>query len=139
MTIKKWVYRPKTEKELSKKYNSKKKVSDFKDFEDLKDWYDQEKVCYYCGVSEEVLQEIIHKGILTSSRFPLLGGIHQQGKNRGYWLEIDRKLPKENYSRNNCVLSCYLCNNDKSDVFDEKEYPEFLKDRSGYLNKLVGK
>ena len=73
--------------------------------------------------------------ILKSNRFPL-NGKFKQGRARGVWLEIDRKEPKGKYSKNNCVLSCYFCNNDKSDVFNEKEYNNFIKDRVGYLRKL---
>jgi len=43
---------------------------------------------------------------------------------RGLCLEVDRKDNDKPYSKENCVLACYPCNNAKSDVFS---YPEFLK------------
>ncbi|WP_255036751.1 hypothetical protein [Lacihabitans soyangensis] len=100
-------------------------------------WYQyQEKVCRYCGVSEKTCQEVIHKGLLNSKRFAT-EGVFARGVNRGYWLEIDRKEPNEPYSENNCVLACYFCNNDKSDVFNEKQYLEFKENRSDFLRKLI--
>jgi hypothetical protein len=38
--------------------------------------------------------------------------------------EIDRKDPFEVYNEGNCVLSCYYCNNDKSNTFDYEIYKE---------------
>ena len=119
-------------------YNQKVKDNklDFLNFEDFYQWHSkQEKKCHYCSLKEEESQKIVMLSILKSNRFPLNGKI-TQGRARGVWLEIDRKEPKGKYSKNNCVLSCYFCNNDKSDVFNEKEYNNFIKDRHGYLRKL---
>jgi len=55
---------------------------------------------------------------------------HRKRINRGNHLELERRDAKNNYySPENCVLACYFCNNDKSDIFDENEYLEYLKDR----------
>ena len=136
-----WNYEKKTEEQLRKWFSNKKsrnpEVIGFESVDEFLEWYKkEEKVCYYCGLTEENSQEIVHKGILTSNRFPT-GGIFSQGVNRGYWLEIDRKEPKGQYSLNNCVLSCYFCNNDKSDVFTDNQYIKFTKDRVGYLRQLL--
>lgn len=134
-----WTYRPKSEKQLYDWYKSKvkKKKSDFESYEDFKGWYNsQSKVCYYCGLTEEESQMIIHKGFLISKRFPI-NGIFKLGTNRGYWLEVDKKDPRQNYSKDNCELSCYFCNNDKSDVFNVHQYQEFKKDRIGFLKNLL--
>lgn len=133
-----WIYRIRPEKSLKDWYNTKvrENKSEFESFEDFKEWHSQEKVCHYCGLTEVDSQEIVHKGILTSNRFPF-NGFFARGVNRGYWLEIDRKQPKGKYSRENCVLSCYFCNNDKSDVFTETQYIEFKKDRVGFLKGLL--
>jgi hypothetical protein len=96
----------------------------------------KKKVCYYCGLKEEECQEIVTIGILKSKRFPQNGVISKE-KFRGYWLEVDRKNPNDNYSTNNCVLCCYFCNNDKSDVFNGNEYIEFQNNRVEYLRKLL--
>ena len=61
-----------------------------------------------------------------------------QGRTRGVWLEIDRKKPKESYSEDNCVLACYFCNNDKSDVFESaEEYIKFKENRLIYLQNII--
>ena len=79
-------------------------------------WYNTkvDEGCRYCGISEKNCRELVLK--LPSSRFPKSLKL-QRGKSRGYYLEVDRKEPKGDYSIDNCVLSCYFCNNDKSDVF----------------------
>jgi len=115
----------------------KEKKFDFKDFNDFYNWYnDQEKKCHYCDLKEDESQKLVMLEKLKSDRFPEKG-IIKRGRARGVWLEIDRKKPKENYSRTNCVLSCYFCNNDKSDIFDEISYKKFMKNRYGYLKKLI--
>lgn len=84
----------------------------------------------FIGNSEE-LEDMINrlKGLYILGR----------GQSRGMWLEIDRLKPKDNYSLDNCVLCCYFCNNDKSDVFHGDDYREFQGNRVGYLRKLLNK
>jgi hypothetical protein len=132
-------YKPKPVDKLKNDYSRRKQdgYSSFKDFEDFLDWYNsKEKICFYCGLKEEESQELVMTGILTSNRFPQ-NGISGRGQGRGIWLEVDRLKPKENYSRDNCVLCCYFCNNDKSDVFDGTEYKKFMQNRSEYLKSLI--
>ena len=134
-----WQYKPKSEDQLKKWYKSKvrKNQSGFQDYDDFIEWYNiKDKNCYYCGLSEQDSQQIVHKGLLTSNRFPL-GGKTSPGVNRGYWLEIDRKNPKGIYSKENCELTCYYCNNDKSDVFSDEQYNRFKQDRVGFLKSLL--
>lgn len=133
-------YIPKTEKQLRNNFTSRvrENLNEFKDFEDFLNWYNsQEKECHYCGLTEIESQKLVMTGILKSSRFPE-NGIIKQGKARGVWLEVDRLQPKEKYSRNNCVLCCYFCNNDKSDVFSSADYLKFRENRILFLkNKLL--
>ena len=134
-----WIYKPKSDKQLSDWYKSKvrEKKSGFLSYDDFREWYDNKpKFCHYCGLTEKESQLIVHKGLLTSNRFPIHGET-RAGVNRGYWLEVDKKNPKGIYSRENCELTCYFCNNDKSDVFSEVQYKEFKKDRTGFLRKLI--
>lgn len=137
--IMEWKYRPKSDKQLKEWYKSKvrKNISGFIDYEDFREWYySKDKSCHYCGLTEQDSQRIVHNGLLTSNRFPL-GGKTSAGVNRGYWLEVDKKNPKGIYSRENCELTCYFCNNDKSDVFSESQYMEFKNDRIGFLRRLL--
>lgn len=76
--------------------------------------------------------------ILKSNRFPENGKIGQR-KSRGVWLEVDRLEPKGQYSRENAVLCCYFCNNDKSDVFSGQEYLKFRENRIEYLRDKLKK
>ena len=73
-------------------------------------WYISEpQVCCYCGCT---LEELFKFYDLTDSK---------RKKTRGRTLEIDRK-DDSRYSEGNCVLSCYWCNNAKSDVFSYDEF-----------------
>ncbi len=114
------------------------KKSGFKDVQAYVNWYlKQDKKCFYCGIMEHEVQEIVTTGLLESKRFPE-NGILKRGKSRGVWLEVDRKHPESKYSENNCVLACYFCNNDKSDVFKTSEaYMQFKANRSGYLRDIL--
>jgi hypothetical protein len=138
-----WTYIKRTSKDLKTWYN--KKVSDglsgFESIADFIKWYDcdfKKDTCFYCEITEQFLQKIIHNGLLTSKRFPIYN-IRQLGRNRGYFLEIDRKDPNGLYSRENCVSACYFCNNDKSDVFNNEEYLRFFQDRKSFLENLLKK
>ena len=138
MTEKNWTYRPKSEKQIKSMYNTKKPM-EFNEITDFHKWYNKtKKECRYCGLSEKESQEIIYKGLLTSKRFPYKG-LTKRGVFRGYWLEIDKMDPKGPYSKDNCVLSCGFCNNDKSDVFSYDQYIEFREDRVGFLRRLLKK
>jgi hypothetical protein len=137
----KFDYQPKPIEKLKADFSRRKQKgqNSFIDFADFEKWYNlQRKTCYYCGLKEEESQEIVLTGLLKSKRFPQ-EGILGRGQSRGVWLEVDRINPKENYSENNCVLCCYFCNNDKSDVFTGKEYQEFAKDRVEYLRNKLNK
>jgi hypothetical protein len=136
-----WNYKHKTDKQLKNWFREKKRkgINGFLNYNDFKNWYDEnvkDQSCHYCGLPEKDSQKIIHTGILTSKRFPNEGHF-SKGVNRGYWLEVDKKNPKGIYSRENCVPSCYFCNNDKSDVFTEQQYMEFVRDRIGFLRNIL--
>ena len=134
-------YVEKSKEKLKSNFNQRKNkdLNGFADFEDFYDWFvSQNKKCYYCGIKEYEVQQIVVQAVLTSNRFPLNGKI-TQGRSRGIWLEVDRIHPKEKYSRDNAVLCCYFCNNDKSDVFHGLEYKKFFQNRAEYLRELIKK
>ncbi len=135
----KFKFKEKSLSQLKQNHYSRevKNLNDFKNFEDFKEWYDEEpKICKYCGIDEKSVQKIVTLGLLKSKRFPE-NGITRQGKARGMWLEVDRIDPLKNYSKDNCALACYFCNNDKSDVFNAVQYKEFFQNRKQFLNGLV--
>ena len=124
---------------LKSDFNRRKKagLNDFESAQDFFNWYlSQEKKCAYCKISEEEVRFIVINGALKSKRFPE-NGILKQGKARGYYLEVDRKNPDKGYSKDNCVLACYFCNNDKSDVFDYYSYQKFFQRRKEFLQELI--
>jgi hypothetical protein len=132
-----YVEKPKEKLIFNFNERKRKDLNGFSDFENFYDWFvNQDKKCYYCGIEEHEVQQIVVHGLLTSNRFPLNGKI-MQGRSRGMWLEVDRIHPKEKYTRDNAVLCCYFCNNDKSDVFHGLEYKKFFQDRAGYLRGLI--
>tara|TARA_R110000868_G_scaffold308075_2_gene569691 strand:+ start:516 stop:926 length:411 start_codon:yes stop_codon:yes gene_type:complete len=132
-------YQEKPLTKLKQNYSSRKKHNGFESFDDFLDWYNtQTKACHYCGVSEHDCQEIVMTGLLTSNRFPQ-NGVLGRGQSRGVWLEVDRLKPKGKYSRENAVLCCYFCNNDKSDVFDGDDYFQFMQNRHEFLKRILNK
>jgi len=91
----------------------------------LNDLYDRDgHICQYCGIKEK--------------DFPDLWGEFYGLPYRGKRLEIDRKdavsiqggeIKKTNpeYSTDNCVLACALCNMSKSNMFTHEEFHEVSK------------
>ena len=68
--------------------------------------------CAYCDITiEEIKQLALNKKIFNKNE-------------RGGVLEIDRINSNFEYSKTNCVMACYWCNNAKTDEFT---YDEFVK------------
>jgi hypothetical protein len=113
-----------------------KKKDGFKTKEAFVDWYiDNLKranfCCHYCGSSIFDIRSLIEKKFLKG-RNTRGGGI------RGLVLEVDRKDNDESYNPNNCVLACYLCNNDKSSVVNSDDYLKFMGEgRKKYIEHLL--
>jgi hypothetical protein len=134
-----FVYQPKTIQQLKNIFSRRVRegVNGFYNFDDFYNWFQEKNlVCHYCGLTEIESQEISITGILTSNRFPQ-NGIVGQGTSRAVWLEVDRLTPNGLYSRDNCVMCCYFCNNDKSDVFSGNQYTNFFQNRVQYLRQLL--
>jgi 5-methylcytosine-specific restriction endonuclease McrA len=93
------------------------------------EWYvlqekKQKGKCYYCHTKQKYITELITSGIIKSKRFVT----------RGRSLEVERLKSDGNYSPANCVLICYFCNNDKSDVVSSEDYLKyFAKHKRRYL------
>ena len=117
-------------------YHNKKDLDgfDFPNFNSFYMWYrtqhqTQKGKCYYCKTDEKVIAALFEK------IFP-----NRKRTTRGKHLEIERRDSTDNlYKEENCVLACYFCNNDKSDIFDEHEYLDYLKDRKGFLTSQFEK
>ena len=119
-------------KRANRLFNARKGKKDFEKFEKLGkrgffEWYEkQPKKCFYCGIEEEKLKKI----------FDVENGILHTKRNRGSVLELERKDAKNNeYSPENCVMACYLCNNHKSDLISKDDHIKyFATDIYNYLN-----
>lgn len=81
---------------------------------DLYKWYiNTPKICGYCGLDENKLEELNKMPNHINKRYP----------QRGSSLEIDRKQSQLAYSNiSNLVLACYWCNNAKTDTFTYEEF-----------------
>lgn len=110
----------------------------FEGEKEFMDWYvKKEKICCYCGVSEEYLEKYfkIDKSNSQTKKAVKRG--------RGMRLEIERIKTadgKNEYTKENCTLACYICNNAKSDflsAYDFKPIAEGInKFWNDYLKKL---
>jgi hypothetical protein len=105
---------------------------------DFIEWYIGEvkkDSCHYCGISLQMQRDVIEKELLKSKRFFSYSNQRDDGSvskgTRGRSFEVDRKIPKGPYSKDNCVLVCYFCNNDKSDVFTSEQYLAFIGGTKG--------
>jgi hypothetical protein len=88
-------------------------------FEKFYNWHvSLDRRCTYCGISETEIAELLNSGKLDTKRI----------QTRGRKLEFDRKNPKLSYEElDNVVLSCYWCNNAKTDTFTFEEFKEIGK------------
>jgi hypothetical protein len=68
------------------------------------------RICHYCKSSEVELNSLRDQKLIRTKSY------------RGDKLEIDRKEPNEEYYFDNLVLSCYWCNNAKTDEFSAGEF-----------------
>ncbi len=85
-------------------------LDDYWSREDFIEWYiDIEKRCCYCNCTDIEIEKFYNKTV------------SKRNGTRGKTLEIERinDIP---YSRENCKLSCYYCNNAKSDIFTYDEF-----------------
>jgi len=84
---------------------------------DFNEWYNNNRKCYYCGITEDEIKILFEKEQVHTKR------------NRGKKLEIDRKIPELSYKDDikNLVHSCYWCNNAKTDAFTAEEFKEVGK------------
>lgn len=77
----------------------------------------QERKCFYCDIPEEIM--------LKDDNFSLM-----KGQLKMYRLTIDRKNNNGQYSLDNIVLACNVCNSTKGSFF---EYKEFKKMAMEYI------
>ena len=81
--------------------------------------------CAYCNI------EIHQLNILRE------GGKIGSKSGRGFSLEIDRISPNLEYTKDNCCMSCYWCNNAKTDEFSASEFKTIAKGINETWNKRL--
>lgn len=115
-------------------YNSKRKT--FGSADNLATWFieklnSQKFECFYCETSIFDINKLIDAGLLKTR------AVRGNGR-RGPVLEIDKN--DDNYVPENCVLSCYYCNNDKSYISSKEDYKKhFGENRKNYFKILFNK
>ena len=87
----------------------------------------EKTTCSYCGISLAQIEELGKSGKLNNKRSDA----------RGYTLEIDRKLPNLEYSKENCCMACYWCNNAKTDEFSPREFKPIARGINEIWNKRL--
>jgi len=98
---------------LKKQYEESKTVLLKQDFNNLI----KEESCSYCGITLEQIAQLGKNKQLNNKR----------SETRGYVLEIDRKEPNLEYTKDNCCMTCYWCNNAKTDEFTVNEFKEIAQ------------
>jgi hypothetical protein len=105
-----------------KKYytTNKSKLTGFNNLNHFTTWFEQTSLacdykCHYCETSLFDIRRLLNAGIIN-------GRLVRGGSLRGPNFELDRTDPFGEYSEVNCVLSCYYCNNDKSNTFSYEIY-----------------
>jgi len=102
--------------------------------EEFLKWYlDEPKVCCYCGVKEKHLPVYFNQD----------NEQYKNARQRGQYLEIERIVtaPKEKnvYSKENCALACYVCNNAKSDFISPKDFKDIARGINKFWQKRINK
>lgn len=80
-------------------------------------WEIDERCCGYCGISEKQIEAMCQTDSIETKRF----------YSRGKTMEIDKIRPGGEYSKENIILSCYWCNNAKTDEFTLSEFEPIAK------------
>jgi hypothetical protein len=119
---------------VANNYN-RAKHKGFTDKYDFADWFvnqlkENNCECHYCGTSIHDIRKLINAGLLKERKT----GFGYRGK----ILEVDKN--DDDYTKDQCVLSCYYCNNDKSYTSEKDDYKEhFGANGNIYFKKLLQK
>lgn len=84
----------------------------YDEFEEFFGKDDGPRRCEYCKITEQEIKMMIENGLITTKRL----------NTRGRTMEVDRRRPNGEYTKDNLVVCCYWCNNAKTDEFSEGEF-----------------
>jgi len=116
-------------KKFEKKYYNyfQEKILKFDDFSEF--WNkEKSKTCKYCDISEEQINILHKENKVETKRF----------YSRGQTMEIDKKNAFGEYTKCNIILSCYWCNNAKTDEFTLEEFKSIAKGINEVWNNRLG-
>jgi 5-methylcytosine-specific restriction endonuclease McrA len=108
-----------------------------KEWKDFYNWYEKQeekhghKTCCYCGISEDKLDKYFNSN----------NEQYAQARQRGKYLEIERvetSNGKNRYTDDNMRLSCYVCNNAKSDFLSAKDFEPIARGIHNFWKDKVG-
>jgi len=85
-------------------------------------------LCGYCHITVGDINELID-----------MGKIFKKRETRGFSMEIDRKDPNKEYSKENVVPCCSWCNNAKTDEFTETEFKTIASEIKEVWQKRLGR
>ncbi|REJ84611.1 MAG: hypothetical protein DWQ39_09045 [Bacteroidetes bacterium] len=118
----------------AKKNLYKEERKTFGSADKLAEWFiaklkSQNFSCFYCDTSIFEINKLIESGLLKTRAV-------RGGGRRGPVLEIDKN--DDTYIPENCVLSCYYCNNDKSYTSSKEDYKVYFgRNRHQYFQMLL--
>jgi len=112
------------------KYNNKEYIIHFQEVLSINDFEQliSKEECSYCGISLKQIENLGYEGKLYNKR----------AYTRGYSLEIDRMNPNKEYTLDNICMSCYWCNNAKTDEFTVEEFEGIARGINRIWQKRLG-
>lgn len=124
-------------KNFGEQDDKQKESAQFESKEEFLKWYIKEpKECCYCGIKEEYLILYFNKNNNPQYYKDKVNKARQRGKD----LEVERietLNPKNVYSKENCALACYICNNAKSDFLSPKSFKPIAKGINEFWNQIL--
>ena len=116
----------------TKYYNSTREAL-FGDYKKFLNWHNSQKDrCGYCGVTQSELLEVVNirGGNLT---------LNNKTKRSKGALEIEKRDPAKEYTNENSILCCPLCNNAKSNLISEDDWNEFfVSSMKAFYKSILG-
>ena len=100
--------------------------------DEFEKWYgvdSKDRQCEYCLIRESEIKDLINQGKIYTKRLTT----------RRRTMEVDRKDPKGHYQINNLVMSCYWCNNAKTDEFSPKDFKPIANGITNMWNNRLQK
>lgn len=128
--IRKWKDTHKNEVKFFKKAYKEyfKKQLSMGDFRKIYGKNDENRKCEYCEITENDIRNLTEKKQIKTKRYYI----------RGETMEVDRKDPNRKYEKNNIILTCYWCNNAKTDEFSYCEFKKIGKTMKIIWDKRLG-